>query len=140
MKEFKLNTSPKIESGFKMPDAIYFEKFSANILEQLPKNEPKTISLFQRNKTIISLVAAVFVLALVIPSVINNVNHTNDIDAVTLENYLSYQSNMNQYDLLNALDEEDIEGMNTNTDIHLENETIEEILVTNNNLEHYIIE
>lgn len=140
MKEFKLNTSPKIESGFKMPDAIYFEKFSANILEQLPKNEPKTISLFQRNKTIISLVAAVFVLALVIPSVINNVNHTNDIDAVTLENYLSYQSNMNQYDLLNALDEEDIEGMNTNADIHLENETIEEILVTNNNLEHYIIE
>ncbi|AOZ98212.1 hypothetical protein [Flavobacterium commune] len=139
MKEFKLNTNPKIESGFKAPDD-FFENFSANLLEQLPKNEPKTISLFQRKKTIIMMVAAVFVLALAIPTLINNASRSNEIDTVTLENYLSYQSNVNQYDLINELDEEDIDNINTTTNIVLEDNTIEEILINNNNLEHYIIE
>lgn len=138
MKEFKLNTNPKIESGFKTPEDLYFEKFSANLLEQLPKNEPKTISLFQKKKTIIMMVAAVFVLALAIPSLLNNANRYNELDATTLENYISYQSNVNQYDLINALDEEDINSLGTN--IALEDQTIEDILVTNNNLEQYIIE
>lgn len=138
MKEFKLNTIPKIESGFKTPDELYFEKFSANLLEKLPQNEPKTISLFQRKKTIIMMVAAVFVLALLVPSVINNASRSNEIDSATLENYLSYQANMNQYDLINALDEEDID--NIGTDIVLEDQTIEDILISNNNLENYIIE
>jgi hypothetical protein len=138
MKEFKLNTNPKIESGFKTPEDLYFEKFSANLLEQLPKNEPKTISLFQKKKTIIMMVAAVFVLALAIPSLLNNANRYNELDTTTLENYISYQSNVNQYDLINALDEEDINSLGTN--IALEDQTIEDILVTNNNLEQYIIE
>jgi len=138
MKEFKLNTIPKIESGFKTPDELYFEKFSANLLEKLPQNEPKTISLFQRKKSIIMMVAAVFVLALLVPSVINNASRSNEIDSATLENYLSYQANMNQYDLINALDEEDID--NIGTDIVLEDQTIEDILISNNNLENYIIE
>lgn len=138
MKEFKLNTNPKIESGFKTPENIYFEKFSANLLEQLPKNEPKIISLFQKKKTIIMMVAAVFVLALAIPSLLNNANRYNELDTTTLENYISYQSNVNQYDLINALDEEDINSLGTN--IALEDQTIEDILVTNNNLEQYIIE
>jgi len=138
MKEFKLNTNPKIESGFKTPEDLYFEKFSANLLEQLPKNEPKTISLFQKKKTIIMMVAAVFVLALAIPSILNNANRYNELDTTTLENYISYQSNVNQYDLINALDEEDINSLGTN--IALEDQTIEDILVTNNNLEQYIIE
>ncbi|GGA76253.1 hypothetical protein GCM10008015_16070 [Flavobacterium palustre] len=138
MKEFKLNTNPKIESGFKTPDD-FFDKFSANLLEQLPKNEPKTISLFQKKKTIIMMVAAVFVLALAIPTLIKNASGSNEIDTVTLENYLSYQSNVNQYDLINELDEEDIDNIN-NTNIVLEDKTIEDILINNNNLEHYIIE
>ena len=138
MKEFKLNTNPKIESGFKTPEDAYFEKFSANLLEQLPKNEPKTISLFQKKKTIIMMVAAVFVLALAIPSLFNNASLYNELDTNTLENYISYQSNVNQYDLINALDVEDINSLGTN--IALEDQTIEDILVTNNNLEQYIIE
>jgi len=138
MKEFKLNTNPKIESGFKTPEDAYFEKFSANLLEQLPKKEPKTISLFKKKKTIIMMVAAVFVLALAIPSLLNNASRYNELDTTTLENYISYQSNVNQYDLINALDEEDINNLGTN--IALEDQTIEDILVTNNNLEQYIIE
>lgn len=138
MKEFKLNNIPKIESGFKTPEAVYFEKFSANLLNQLPKNEPKTISLFQKKKTIIMMVAAVFVLALAIPTLINTASRTNDLDKITLENYLSYQSNINQYDLINVLDEEDIN--NIDTGIALKDQTIEDILISNNNLENYIIE
>lgn len=138
MKEFKLNSIPKIESGFKTPEDVYFEKFSANLLDKLPKNEPKTISLFQNKKAIIMMVAAIFVLALAIPSLINNVSQSNQIDSVTLENYLSYQSNINQYDLINVLNEEDINNINTN--IALEDQTIEDLLINNNNLENYITE
>lgn len=138
MKEFKLNTIPKIESGFKTPDEQYFEKFSANLLEKLPKTEPKTISIFQQKKTIFMMVAAVFVLALLIPTVINNTSRSKEIDTVTLENYLSYQANMNQYDLINGLNEEEIKSIGT--DIVLEDQTIEDILISNNNLENYIIE
>ncbi|MFA9187817.1 hypothetical protein AAGV33_06880 [Flavobacterium sp. FBOR7N2.3] len=138
MKEFKLNNIPKIEPGFKTPDDLYFANFSANLLDNLPKNEPKTISLFQRKKAIIMMVAAIFVLALVIPSLINNTSQSNQLDSATLENYLSYQSNFNQYDLINALDEEDINSINTN--IVLEDQTIEDLLVNNNNLENYITE
>lgn len=138
MKEFKLNTTPKISSGLKTPDEAYFEKFSANLLSQLPKKEPKTISLFQNKKTIIMMVAAVFVLALAIPALLKNASHSNELDSSTLENYLSYQSTINQDDLINELNVEDIEKIDT--DIVLKDQTIEEILISNNNLEHYIIE
>lgn len=138
MKEFKLNTIPKIESGLKNPEDVYFEKFSENLLEKIDKKEPKTISLFQKKQAIIMMVAAVFVLALAIPLLINQAAHSQEIDAETLENYLSYQSNVNQYDLINALDEEDISNINSN--IVLEDNTIEELLISNNNLENYILE
>lgn len=138
MKEFKLNTIPKIESGLKNPEDVYFEKFSENLLEKIGQKEPKTISLFQKRKAIIMMVAAVFVLALTIPLLINQAAHSQEIDAETLENYLSYQSNVNQYDLINALDEEDISNINSN--IVLEDNTIEELLISNNNLENYILE
>ncbi|GEC71878.1 hypothetical protein SAMN05443543_105231 [Flavobacterium flevense] len=138
MKEFKLNTIPKIESGLKNPEDVYFEKFSENLLEKIGKKEPKTISLFRKRKAIIMMVAAVFVLALTIPLLINQAAHSQEIDTETLENYLSYQSNVNQYDLINALDEEDISNINSN--IVLEDNTIEELLISNNNLENYILE
>ena len=51
MKTFKLENEPKIESGFKTPDH-YFEDFSAKIMQQLPENEPKVISIFQKRKNI----------------------------------------------------------------------------------------
>ena len=66
MKTFKLQNEPKIETGFKTPDH-YFENFSIKIMEQLPKNEPKVISIFQKRKTLIMMAAAVLVLALMIP-------------------------------------------------------------------------
>ena len=36
MKEFKLENSTKIETGFKTPDN-YFENFSEKVMQKLPK-------------------------------------------------------------------------------------------------------
>tara|TARA_R110000868_G_scaffold68390_3_gene202218 strand:- start:2663 stop:3079 length:417 start_codon:yes stop_codon:yes gene_type:complete len=138
MKEFKLENSTKIETGFKTPDH-YFEKFSDELLLKLPHNEPKVIPFFKRRNTIFMLVAAVFVIALMIP-IINTtqVNTITELDETTLENYLSYQTNVNQYDLINVLDADDIDKIDA--PVALEEKTIEDILVDNANLEHFIIE
>jgi hypothetical protein len=137
MKEFKLENRSKIETGFKTPDH-YFENFSESILLKTSKNEPKVVPLFQKRKTIFIMVAAILVIALMIPIVNTPSKISEEIDTATLENYLSYQSNINQYDLINVLESEDIYSMTTPT--ALEDETIEDILVSNANLEHLIIE
>ena len=66
MKDFKLDSEPKISSGFTTPDD-YFDTFSEKILAQLPKEEPKVISIFNRRKTWYFAAAAVFVAMLSIP-------------------------------------------------------------------------
>jgi short subunit fatty acids transporter len=137
MKAFKLENEPKIESGFKTPD-YYFENFSAKILQQLPENEPKVISLFQKRKTLIMMVAAVLVLALMIPILNPSSTNTKELDSTTLENYITYQSNLNQYDLISILETEDINKMKTT--IVLEDEIIEDLLSENSNAENIIIE
>lgn len=142
MKEFKLENSPKIQSGFKAPDD-YFETFAQNLMQKLPQEETKVISIFQKRKIIIMLAAAVIAIALIIPVINAPTPLSKEIDGATLENYLSYQTNINQYDLINALDEEDINTIKTN--VAIENNTaddnaIEDILVTNGNLEHLLLE
>lgn len=137
MKTFKLENEPKIETGFKTPDH-YFDNFSIKMMEQLPKNEPKVISIFQKRKTLIIVAAAVLVLALMIPILSPSSTNTKELDAAALENYITYQSNVNQYDLISVLETEDIN--NIKTGIVLEDETIEDHLSTNSNLENLILE
>ena len=138
MKEFKLENSTKIETGFITPDN-YFENFSDKLMLKLEHPEPKVIPLFRRRKNIILMVAAIFIIALMIP-IINStqINTTKELDETTLENYLSYQTNVNQYDLINVLNEDDITKIST--PVALEDNTIEDILASNANLEHLIIE
>lgn len=140
MKTFKLDNTPKIEPGFKTPEH-YFENFSEKVMRQIPiekKEEPKVISLFQKRKTIILMVAAVFVIALMLPVLYTSSINSKELDDTTLENYLSYQSSINQYDLINGLEVEDIN--NIETTVTLEDDAIEDILSTNSNLEQLIIE
>ncbi|MFV5685420.1 hypothetical protein ACM55I_08225 [Flavobacterium sp. GB2R13] len=137
MKAFKLENEPKIESGFKTPDH-YFENFSAKVLQQLPKEEPKVISIFQKNKIVIMMVAAILILALMVPILNTHSTKTKELDSATLENYLTEQSNMTQYDLISELQPEDINKMKTT--VVLEDKTVEDILATNSNLEHLILE
>lgn len=137
MKAFKLENEPKIESGFKTPDH-YFENFSTKVLQRLPKEEPKVISLFQKRKILISLAAAILVIALMIPIVNTYTKKTKELDSTTLENYLTYQSNMNQYDLIRELDSEDINKIKTT--VVIEDKTVEDLLSVNSDAENLIID
>jgi hypothetical protein len=138
MKTFKLENEPKIKAGFKAPEH-YFDTFSAKVLQQIEKEkEVKVIPFYKRSKVISLAAAAVIVLALMIP-IVNNYNATsNDLDEATLETYLSYQSNLNQYDLIQKLDNKDLQKLNEN--IALEDETLEDILSSNPNIENLISE
>ncbi len=135
MKTFKLENEPKIESGFTTPEN-YFEEFSAKFLQQLPENEPKVISIFSITKTWIYAAAAI-VLALTIPVYNNYHTKSSEIDTITLENYIAYHSTVSDADLVSILDEKDIQKISTN--LNIEDKKIEDELITNKNLEQYIL-
>ena len=136
MKTFKLDNDPKIQTGFKVPEN-YFEDFSAKMMQQLPQNEPKIISFFDRKKTWMYAAAALLVLALSIPIYNNYFSNSSEIDDATLENYITYQSTVSDTDLVNLLDEQDIQKMSVDLDI--EDITIENELSQNKNLEQYLL-
>ncbi|KLT71457.1 MULTISPECIES: hypothetical protein [unclassified Flavobacterium] len=137
MKAFKLENEPKITTGFKTPEN-YFNDFSAKVLQQINEPEVKVIPFYKRKKVLTLLAAAVVVFALMIPIVNNYKNTSKELDEKTLETYLAYQSNLNQYDLINQLDTKDIESLNKN--VALEDETLEDVLATNPNIENLISE
>ncbi|KAF2333748.1 hypothetical protein [Flavobacterium daemonense] len=138
MKAFKLENEPKIKSGFTTPEH-YFDDFSAKVLQQINnEKEVKVLPLYKRKNVISIAAAAVIVFALMIP-IVNNYNATSkELDEATLETYLSYQSNLNQYDLIQNLDTTDLQKLNKN--VAIEDETLEDILASNPNIEHLITE
>jgi len=136
MKTFKLENETKIKTGFKTPEN-YFESFSARVMQQLPKEEPKTISIFSKRKTWSYAAAAVLALALTIPVYNHFYGHSSEIDDTTLENYIAYHSSVSDTDLVNLLDEEDIQKISI--DLNLEDKTIENELTENNNFEYYLL-
>lgn len=136
MKTFKLDNEPKIETGFIVPEN-YFEDFTAKMMQQLPQNEPKVVSIFARKKTWMYAAAAILVLALSLPIYTNYFSHSSEIDEATLENYITYQSTVSDTDLVNLLDEQDIQKMSVDLDI--EDITIENELSQNKNLEQYLL-
>ena len=137
MKTFKLENEPKIESGFKIPDD-YFDDFSIKMMDQLSTSEPKVISIFQKRKNLFLMIAAVLVLALMIPFINNSNTNKQEIDTAILENYITYQSNVNQYDLINVLETEDISKIKIS--MAIEDKAIEDVLSVNSNLENLILE
>ena len=137
MKTFKLENEPKIESGFKIPDD-YFDDFSIKMMDQLSTSEPKVISIFQKRKNLFLMAAAVLVLALMIPFINNSNTNKQEMDTAILENYITYQSNVNQYDLINVLETEDISKIKIS--MAIEDKAIEDVLSVNSNLENLILE
>ena len=137
MKTFKLENKPKIETGFKTPED-YFDGFSAKVLQRIDEKEVKVIQFYKRKRSIALLVAAIFIIGFMIP-IVNMYNDTSkELDEDTLETYLSYESNLNQYDLIRELDTKDIEAINKN--VALEQETLEDVLSSNPNIENLISE
>ncbi len=139
MKTFKLENEPKIKTGFSTPEN-YFEDFSAKMMRQLPRKEPKIISLFTSRKTWLYTAAAavmVMVLALTIPFYNYFYSNSAEIDDVTLENYIAYHSTVSDEDLVNLLDEKDIQKISI--DLNIEDKAIENELSGNKNLEQYLL-
>jgi hypothetical protein len=136
MKTFKLENEPKIKTGFKSPDH-YFDDFSAKVFQQINERDAKVIPIYKRKQLMTMIAAAVIVIALMIP-IVNNYNKSRELDEAALETYLTYQSNINQYDLIRELDTKDIEAINKN--VVLEQETLEDVLSSSPNIENLISE
>ncbi len=135
MKEFKLDNEPKITTGFKVPDG-YFERLENSILHKINEKETPVYELFTKRNWIIA-VAAVFVIALSIP-IANYMNvSTSTIDQVQLETYLIEQSNLSEDDIVELLDEEKIQKIEL--ELNVNTNELEEVLLTNSNLEDYLI-
>jgi hypothetical protein len=136
MKDFKLDNVPKINSGFKTPEG-YFDSLSQNILSQIPKEDTKVIPIVNQQKSWIFAAAAILILALSLPLLNKITNYTSiEIDQQSIEDYITYQSNISEVDLAELLNKKDIEKIKIDYEIH--DEALEEVLSSNSNLEYLI--
>ena len=137
MKNFNLGNEPKITSGFTTPDG-FFDTFSEKVLAQLPKQETKVISIFSSKKVWYFAAAAILILMLSIPLFNKYSTQQEEIDTATLENYIAYQSNISEEEIVNLLEQDDLDKMNL--DFNIDDATIEDALKSNSNLEQYLID
>lgn len=135
MKTFKLENEEKIKTGYTVPEN-YFEDFSARLMQQVSKEEPIVISFFKRRSTWTYTAAALFVMALSIP-IYNELNKSKEIDNATIENYLTANASISDAELISLLDEKDIQEMSI--DLKIEDNTIENELTKNKDLEQYLL-
>ena len=116
--------------------SVTFKGSPVKINANLPKNEPKVISIFQKRKTWMYGIAAVLAISLSV--VFYQQSQSNEtLDADFLENYIARNTTVSEYDLLELLEKEDIEKIQIDLDI--QDDILEETMINNNNLEHYII-
>lgn len=137
MNDFKLDNEPRISSGFTTPEG-YFDTLSEKVLAQLPKQEPKVISLFSAKKTWYYAAAAVLVLMVSIPLYTRYSNANEEVDQATLENYIAYHSTISEDEIVDLLSQEDLDKMKM--ELHVDDAAIEETLKSNSNLEEYLID
>lgn len=136
MKDFKLDSNEKITSGFKIPDT-YFDDFSEKVMQRLPKEEPKVISFYARNKRWIYSAAAVLVLTLSVPIVYQMQNNETEMTSKEVESYLVNHTTLSDDDVVNLLDQEDIEKLKKG-DTPIAKEALEDVLSNNTEIEQYI--
>ena len=140
MKQFDLENNKEIKSGFKVPEN-YFEQFEAKMMEQISKEkETKVVSLFYRKQVWISSIAAVLLLAIAIP-VYFNMAKENNLDAGTIEVYLSQQQGIGITELSKHLTDEDIAELENNLSLNeVNSDAVEDYLSESENLDYYINE
>ncbi len=103
MKPFELNNSPKIETGFKIPEN-YFEEFENKIMNQISEEEIKVIPIFRKKNYWYAAVAAVFVLGISIPMYLN----FSQKNTIVNDNYLTYNYIEDLEDIEKYLTDDDI--------------------------------
>ena len=136
MKEFKINNEKNIGTGFIVPEN-YFTEFSEKVKLKINDSEPKVISIFQKRKTWFSFAAAILIISLFVSIYTEIVVKTTD-EKLTLENYITSQSEISQYDLLALLDSKDIEKIKI--DLIVDDKKIEEELTNSSEIENYLTE
>lgn len=136
MNDFKLNKN-KIETGFTTPEN-YFDDFSSKVMNQLPKNERKVISLISKRKTWMYAAVAILVLTLCIP-VMNEFN-TNSaaLDIKAENNYITYNTRINQDDLIEHISLDELKDIKI-TSTNLDKEAVDNELLNDADLESYLI-
>jgi hypothetical protein len=99
-------------------------------MQGLPKQEPKVVPLYKRKPVWMSAVAAIFVIALGLSIVwkSNIDNATVQPDDATIENYLAYQDDITQEDIIQGLNQQDIKELEAS--IPISDEAIENYLST----------
>ena len=136
MNEFKINEEIKITSGFRIPEE-YFDQFTVELNNKinLPKAKLKVISI--TTKRWITSVAAVLIVALSV-TVYSKIVVSNSDENVLMENYITNNSEINQYDLITLLDKKDIE--NLSAELNLNDTKIDEEFTNVNEIEYYLTE
>jgi hypothetical protein len=131
MNDFKLDSEPRIKSGFRAPDA-YFESFADRVMLSLPLKEVKVVPLYRRRPVWVTSVAAVFILSLSL--VFTRKDATVQMpDNAAIENYLLYQANISSYDLSENLSKKEISDMDKSSVADdISDEAIEEYLAGEN--------
>lgn len=134
MKPFQIDSTNKIGTGFQVPEG-YFETFSQEIVSKTLQKEPKIISISSFKYKWMGIAASITII-LSLFSVFYFSNN-KPVDAATLENYITMESTINQYDLIVGLELEEIKNITINSPI--EDSTTEE-LFENDELYNSIIE
>jgi len=136
MNEFKINNENKITSGFTTPVG-YFDGFSIEKNNRiiLPKSRVKVISI--NSKRWVTSVAAVLIIALSI-TFFTKMEVSNSDDNVLMENYITNNSEISQYDLITLLDNKDIE--NLSVELNLNDAKMDEEFDNTNEIEYYLTE
>ncbi|MGC4039857.1 MAG: hypothetical protein QM710_03435 [Flavobacterium sp.] len=137
MNNFKLDNEPKISTGFTIPDG-YFETFSEKMLEQVPRQKPKVVPFFNYRKAWYYAAAAMIILMVSFPLYMRYSANQQEIDSTTLENYLAYNSNISEDQIVDLLEQEDLDKMKM--ELNVDDKAIEEALKSNSNLEEYLLD
>lgn len=137
MEQINLENNSKITTGFKVPDN-YFENFSERLMLNIPEKEIKRISIFKKTKTWVYASAAVLVLGISLSTLTKYNTNLKALKTAELENYIANNTTINDNDIADLLSENDIKKLNI--DFKIENNTIENELTNNENLEQYLLD
>ena len=135
-------TLPK-ETGFKVPDG-YFENLEDTILQKLTATDkPRKVIPLNSRKTWIYLTAIAACLAVIISMLIRDESIVKQLDLIktaTIENYIDEgYLDLESYEVLALLDDEDLTSINFESDIFSE-ESLENYLLENSIEETLLIE
>ena len=136
MNKFKIDYKNKITSGFTYPED-YFEQFSEALNSKInqPKATVKVISI--NTKKWITIVAAVFIIALSV-SVYSKMVVSQSYEKNTTEYYITNHSEISQYDLITLLDKKDIE--NLSVELNCSTTKMDTEFTNINDIENYLTE